>query len=214
MGIRLDISDGDNLMSSSLEHRTAMLIDTNNYQRKMLRTLLRSSGFHRVNEVECFETGLVEAKRSYPDFVFADFDTAKRSDLMRGKKNIRREFLGLGTHLIFLLHNATRFRVDSAIASGANWVVSRPFSPKCLDRRIRAVLDPGSLIQIDSKKEMLKIGRMLSLGQESDNSEMTEMLSQMDSLLKKSKYFQNLDNDKQDNNASDSTNSEEDIFLL
>lgn len=181
-----DIQKWGQLMSLKLAHGSAVLVDTNAFQRKMLRTLLRGSGFARIQEMDCFDTAMDEANRSVPDFLFVDYDTARRSDLMRGKHNLRSKYLKPGTNLIFLMHNATRPRVDSAISRGANWIVSRPFSPKSLDRRIRAVLDPGSCIRIDQIEKLVSRQSTEAKGEEPP---MSELVQQMDQLLKQSHHY-------------------------
>lgn len=171
-------------MSLNVTHGSAVLVDTNAFQRKMLRTLLRGSGFGRIQEMECFDTAMDEAGRSMPDFLFVDYDTARRSELMRGNHDLRSKHLRPGTNLIFLMHNATRPRVDSAISRGANWIVSRPFSPKALDRRIRAVLDPGSCIRLNQLAKMAK-----SKTERSEEPQVSELVQEMDKLLKQSHHY-------------------------
>lgn len=171
-------------MSLKFTHGSAVLVDTNAFQRKMLRTLLRGSGFGRIQEMECFETAMDEANRSVPDFLFVDYDTARQSELMRANHNLRSKYLQPSTNLIFLMHNATRPRVNSAISRGANWIVSRPFSPKSLDRRIRAVLDPGSCIRIDQLKKLTS-----SETEQIEEAPISELAQQMDQLLKQSSHY-------------------------
>ncbi|HAT84999.1 MAG TPA: hypothetical protein DCS30_02925 [Rhizobiales bacterium] len=166
-----------------LEYCSAVLVDKNNFQRKLLRSLLRTSGFHRIFETDSFEGGLTESKRSSSDFLFIDYDTARQSDLLRVASNIPRQHLARHTRLIMLMDNPTQPRVKTAIDIGSHWVLSRPFSPQTLDRRIRAVLDPGSLIKITPDSERRS-------GKDSeDATPASGLLNEMDDLLRSSQYF-------------------------
>ena len=176
-------------MLAAIRHGTAVLIDSNNYQRKMLRTLLRTSGFRRVSEFEDMESGVEEASRAFPDFLFVDFDTALQSELSRGNQNWRDNHLGADTYLVILLQNCTRQRVERSISFGAHWVVSRPFSPNSLNRRIRAVLDPLYRIPLDHAPNPVKKQSSISLEELSNQDRMTDLARQMDDLLKQSKYY-------------------------
>ncbi len=132
-------------MPASIEHASAVIVDINTFQRKLLRSILRTSGFSRVAEFDKFEFGLDEAKRTYPNFLFLDYDTAAYSELFRGRPDISKSYLTDATRLIILMENATRFRVTSAIANGAHWVISRPFSTSAITRRITTMMDSDSL---------------------------------------------------------------------
>ncbi|MCV6601987.1 MAG: hypothetical protein OIF54_10590 [Cohaesibacter sp.] len=168
-------------------------------------------------ETETFEGGLEESKRSFPDFLFIDYDTAKNSDLMRGIDNIPQQYLANHTRLIMLMDNPTRPRVRTAIEIGSHWVLSRPFSPQTLDRRIRAVLDPGSLIKLERTNERTKDSN------DQDIATSTHLMSEMDSLLRKSQYFSEQpampsrklpENPTSSESSSDKTEKEEGIILL
>ncbi len=202
-------------MSLPIQHGSAVLVDTNAFQRKLLRSLLRGSGFQRVMETDCLDSGLDEASRSYPDFIFIDYDTAKRSELTRGDQNIRQKYLKSGTHMIILLQNATRPRVRDAISSGANWVLSRPFSPKSLDRRIRAVMDPGSCIRIDqANTNQPALSKVQQEPAQQSPENMSKLVHQMDTLLKQSRHYQETNSSKQSKQFAAAKSEEEDVFLL
>ena len=181
-------------MSQPIRHGSAVIVDQNGFQQKLLRSLLRSSGFIRVTESDDIESGLDEAARSYPDFLFVDYDTAIQSDLLRGSQNIRENHLRANTNLIMLMQNPTRFRVDSAIASGAHWVISRPFSANILNLRIKALLEPdfGTPLKTPKRKfipgPQEKPAKTIHTGTAGDIS-MTELVQQMDELMKQSRYF-------------------------
>lgn len=181
-------------MHHTLEHCSAVLIDRNSFQRKLLRSLLRSSGFNRFTELDNLETGLQEAKRAIPDFIFADYDTAKASDLLRGISCISNEYLPRHTRFIMLMDNPTRPRVKSAISIGSHWVLCRPFSPRTLNQRIKAVLDPGSLIQLP--KPGKRMPRGMAHQQENEMGNMGHLTNEMDTLLKGSRFFQKIETDK------------------
>ena len=140
-------------MHLPIQHGTAVIVDGNTFQRKMLRSILRTSGFSRVSEFDKIEFGLDEAKRTFPNFLFLDYDTASASELVRGRQDISKTHLNESTYLIIILENPTRHRVGSAIAHGAHWVVSRPFSTNALIARIRAAQNSSNL---ESYKTMTK----------------------------------------------------------
>nr|WP_321455890.1 hypothetical protein [uncultured Cohaesibacter sp.] len=132
-------------MPAPIQHGSAVIVDENTFQRKLLRSILRSSGFSCVAEFDKFEFGLDEAKRTFANFLFLDYDTATNSDILRGRPEIRNTHLGEATYLIILLENPTRYRVNCAIAHGAHWVISRPFSTNALNNRLHAVMNPAKL---------------------------------------------------------------------
>nr|WP_321460792.1 hypothetical protein [uncultured Cohaesibacter sp.] len=132
-------------MLAKIQHGSAVVVDANTFQRKLLRSVLRNSGFNRVMEFDKFEFGIDETKRTFPNFLFLDYDTVSSSELLRGRQDISKTYLSEATHLIILMENPTRHRVNNAILHGANWVVSRPFSTKALNARICAVLNPRIL---------------------------------------------------------------------
>ena len=130
-------------MLQPIRQGSAVLVDHNTFQRKLLRTVLRSSGFIRVSEFEEVEIGLDEASRIFPDFIFIDYETAQGSELFRSRENMRKKMLGANTHMFIMMQEPTRQRVAKAIGFGAHWVISRPFSPKSLNERLKAILDPS-----------------------------------------------------------------------
>ena len=132
-------------MPAPVQQGSAVIVDNNTFQRKLLRSILRTSGFSRVVEFDKFEFGLDEAKRTFPNFLFLDFDTASSSELLRGRPDISKTHLGDATNLIIILENPTRCRVTHAIAHGAHWIISRPFSTNAINARIRAVMNPDQL---------------------------------------------------------------------
>ena len=132
-------------MPTAVQHGSAVIVDGNTFQRKLLRSVLRTSGFIRVAEFDKLEFGLDEAKRTFPNFLFLDYNTASSSELLRGRPDISKTYLGEATYLIFIMENPTRYRVTSAIAHGAHWIISRPFSTNALNARIRAVMNPDHL---------------------------------------------------------------------
>ncbi|WP_373236129.1 response regulator [Cohaesibacter celericrescens] len=220
-------------MLRKIQHGSAILVDRNGYQLKMLRTLLRSSGFNRVTEFDDIETGLNEAGRSHPDFLFVDFDTAQHSELLRGQKDLRRSYLSPNTHLLFLMQNPTRKRVIKAITCGGSWVVSRPFSPTSLNRRIRAILDQDYGVALKSLKQSAKKATPKPAQTAKEDLTMKELARQMDNLLKQSKFFkdgqwgnnsqnrkallskfENLESEAQSRQRKSKTETDEDIFLI
>lgn len=176
-------------MLRPLRYGTAVHVDRNNFQKKLLRSVLRSTGFIRVTELDDIESGLDEARRSHPDFLFADFDTAHESELLRGQPDIRKTYLNDNTLLVILLQNPTRYRVDSAISYGANWVISRPFSPKVLHRRLRALIEPEHATPYQQRLRVKPDTIKIELEQLENSKKMTKLAQQMDELLKQSRYF-------------------------
>ncbi|WP_319532794.1 hypothetical protein [uncultured Cohaesibacter sp.] len=178
-------------MSQTLSNGVAVLVDQNAFHQKILRNLLRSTGFSRVVEFTGFEEGLDEATRTRSDFLFADYDTARKSEILRVNGDLRKSHLTNGTNLIFLMQNPTRKRVKSAIASGANWVISRPFSPTCLYERINATLYPDSVAAFETERERRDVNviELTSPPKETEEQRIKRLLKEMDELLKNSPYF-------------------------
>ena len=178
-------------MSQTLSKGAAVLVDQNAFHQKILRNLLRSSGFSRVVEFTGFEEGLDEATRTRSDFLFADYDTARKSEILRVNGDLRQSHLTKETNLIFLMQNPTRKRVKAAIASGANWVISRPYSPTCLYKRINATLYPDSVAAFETERERRDVNVIELTGpqKETEEQRIERLLKEMDELLKNSPYF-------------------------
>ncbi|SNY90925.1 Response regulator receiver domain-containing protein [Cohaesibacter sp. ES.047] len=178
-------------MSQTLNDGAAVLVDQNAYQQKMLRSLLHGSGFSRIAEFNALEEGLNEAVRMSSDFLFADFDTAQSSEMMRCNGDLRKTFLPDNTNLIFLMKHPTRKRVETAIASGAQWIISRPYSPASLYQRIHATLAPQSVSSIkpDRKRPEVDVIELSTSQAETEEERIEHLLQEMDSLLKNSPYF-------------------------
>ena len=176
-------------MLQPLRHSSAVLVDRNLFQRKLLRTVLRSSGFTRVNEFDDIELGLDDARRLYPDFLFIDYDTAKGSELLRSQKNIRKSILGANTHVFFLMQHPTRKRVAKAVEFGAHWVISRPFSPKCLNNRLAAILDPTFGVTVPPARSNTQRGGLKIRKHKFEHLENGALTGHMQDLLKQSETF-------------------------
>ena len=201
-------------MTLPIQRGVAVLVDKNQYQRKLMRTLLKTSGFNRVTEIDSFEQGLNEANRTVPDFIFIDYDTAHKSELMRTHQDIRESFLQRSTYVIFLVSNPTRSRVKRAITCGAHWVVSRPFSQKCINRRIHALLDPSTVIRVSH--DLTKTEYVARLGQQTAPDKMAEIVEEMDTVLKKSQHYSPPPKGKTQGfkPGKKSMEAKEDVFLL
>nr|WP_321460152.1 response regulator [uncultured Cohaesibacter sp.] len=136
------------------ENGTAVLVDQNAFHRKLLRSVLRSVGFYEISEHEEVRTGLKQVMQTHPDFVFMDYDTATGSDISNYQKNIQGVYHDRQTYLFILMSHPTFSRVDKAIDSGADWIISRPFSQQALTRRLHAILHPSPLIRPVSQAVM------------------------------------------------------------
>ena len=60
-------------MPAPVQQGSAVIVDNNTFQRKLLRSILRTSGFSRVVEFDKFEFGLDEAKRTLSQFSLSGF---------------------------------------------------------------------------------------------------------------------------------------------
>lgn len=176
-------------MLQPIRHGSAVLVDNNTFQRKLLRTVLRSSGFIRVNEFENVEIGLDEASRLFPDFIFIDYETAQGSELFRSRENIRNKMLGANTRMFFLMQDPTQQRVAKAVEFGAHWVISRPFSPKSLNQRLRAILDPGYAMAIQPTLQHPTNTGPQSEQRHSDEENMVELAEHMQNFLSHSQDY-------------------------
>ncbi len=116
------------------------LVDANRNFHAVLRGMLRALGYRRV---DCFVEGasaLIHCRHTYIDFVFVDLELAdcKGIDLI---KAFRHEKLANPTMPVVVLTSQTSKRViESAIGTGADYVLAKPISPKILGERIPALI--------------------------------------------------------------------------
>ncbi|WP_114010514.1 response regulator [Cohaesibacter intestini] len=178
-------------MLQPIRHGSAVLVDHNTFQRKLLRTVLRSSGFIRVSEFEDVEIGLDESSRIFPDFVFIDYETAQESELFRSRENMRTKMLGANTHMFILMQEPTRQRVTKAVGFGAHWVISRPFSPKSLNERLRAILNPGYATPVQPEPPSKRRAESLISRPIRDDDTMDDLSEHMHDLLNYSQDYKN-----------------------
>ena len=136
------------------ENGTAVLVDHNAFHRKLLRSVLRSVGFYDISEHDEVTGGLKQVIRTHPDFMFIDFDTAKRSETKLQLTSLPNRSVEAQPYLFILMANPTIRRVDKAISYGADWIICRPFSQLILTRRLHAILNPNPLIRPVSKESL------------------------------------------------------------
>ncbi|WP_319413356.1 response regulator [uncultured Cohaesibacter sp.] len=124
------------------DNGTAVLVDNNNAQRALMRSVLRSIGFEEIDEYEDINGGIKQVLKTGPDFMFMDFDTATCLQKMSNPPNLQNDFIRGRSHLVIMMSNPTIGRVNQAISYGADGVISRPFSQCDLIKRLNAIVGP------------------------------------------------------------------------
>lgn len=118
--------------------RTILLVEDEAPIREMLSFVLQQSGFNVV-EAEDFDIALDKIKEPYPDLILLDWMLPGGSGVQLAKKLKQHEF----TRDIPVIMLTARGEEDDKIRgleAGADDYVTKPFSPKELIARIKAVM--------------------------------------------------------------------------
>ena len=91
--------------------------------------------------------------------------------------------LGANTRMFFMMQDPTQQRVAKAVVFGAHWVISRPYSPKSLNERLRAILDPGYAMTIQPALPLSSQTRNQSKHVRSGEQNMVALTAQMQTFL-------------------------------
>lgn len=118
--------------------RTILLVEDEAPIREMLSFVLEQAGFNVV-EAEDFDIALEKVKEPYPDLILLDWMLPGGSGVQLAKKLKQHEF----TREIPVIMLTARGEEDDKIRgleAGADDYVTKPFSPKELVARIKAVM--------------------------------------------------------------------------
>jgi two-component system phosphate regulon response regulator PhoB len=118
--------------------RTILLVEDEAPIREMLSFVLEQAGFNVV-EAEDFDVALEKVKEPYPDLILLDWMLPGGSGVQLAKKLKQHEF----TRDIPVIMLTARGEEDDKIRgleAGADDYVTKPFSPKELVARIKAVM--------------------------------------------------------------------------
>lgn len=118
--------------------RTILLVEDEAPIRDMLSFVLEQSGFNVV-EAEDYDIGLEKIKEPYPDLILLDWMLPGGSGVQLAKKLKQHEF-AKDIPLIMLTARSEEDDKIRGLEAGADDYVTKPFSPKELVARIKAVM--------------------------------------------------------------------------
>ena len=127
-----------------------LLVDDNQYMRKIVRTLLNSIGVKKIVEAEDGVAGLEAIRTAPPDVVILDWDLP----LLNGAEFVRIVrspglFPMPDLPIIMLSSHGERSRVVEAVRLGVNEYLRKPVSAQALFDRLCAILaNPRPIVQI------------------------------------------------------------------
>lgn len=125
-----------------------------------LRQLLESDG-HRVTVTADGRDGLKSAIESAPHLVLCDWD-APRMDALALVRTLRQGQVGGRLHFLVVAEGDTAPRLLEAFEAGVDECLVRPFDPRIVVARARAVL---RYVQLDERVEDLLAEREAQIGQ-------------------------------------------------
>ncbi|MBI3436959.1 MAG: response regulator [Proteobacteria bacterium] len=141
-------------MSSSVEKLvhplTLLIVDDNQYMRKVVRNLLVSIGVKNVHEAVDGIAGLEAIRMLSPDIVIVDWEMP----LLNGSEMVRivrspGVFPVPDVPFIMLTGHGERWRVREAIRLGVNEYLMKPVSAQALlDRMISIIAKPRRVVQV------------------------------------------------------------------
>ncbi len=118
--------------------RTIMLVEDEAPIREMLKIVLEQAGFS-VNEVEDFDIALEKMVEPYPDLVLLDWMLPGGSGVQLARKLKEHEFTR-DIPIIMLTARGEEEDKVRGLEAGADDYITKPFSPKELVARIKAVM--------------------------------------------------------------------------
>lgn len=140
------------MASIEFRHLRVLVVDRNDYMRKIARLLLLGLGIRDVVEASEAEDWFATFARTSPDIVFVDLDAP---DLC-GLTAIRRlrdtnESSNAYVPIVAMSAHAVRERVAAARDAGATEFVCKPYSGKMIEERIiNIVLNPRPFVRTKS----------------------------------------------------------------
>jgi two-component system, chemotaxis family, chemotaxis protein CheY len=138
-------------LQKTIEAMKVLVVDDEQYMRKVVRTMLLSMGMKIVYEAEDGHAGLESICRHQPDLVIVDWEMPG----MDGSTFVRmvrspRTFPFPDVPIIMLSGHGDRWRVVEAAKLGAHEYLLKPVSTKALHERIAAILTiPRPFITLD-----------------------------------------------------------------
>lgn len=135
---------------SALEGVDVLIADSNQYMRRLTRTLLTNAGIKQIYEAADGPAALDVIRTNGPDVMLLDWDLP----VLDGPKMMRivrapDTFLQSGLPVIMLTDCALASRVQAALRLGVHGLLVKPISSKMLEERLTdIVLNPRPMVQI------------------------------------------------------------------
>lgn len=116
-----------------------LIVDDSKAMRNIVMRSLRQAGYgdHAMDEAINGERALFAVRTSPPDLIFCDINMPEMGGLEL-LKSMREE--GIGVRLGFITSECTQEMISSAIAAGAEFVLTKPFTPAGLKSALSKVL--------------------------------------------------------------------------
>lgn len=136
------------MIKEEMGNRCILIVDSNNYTRKLTKEMLRACGVKNIIEAESGAKGLVYFQEFNPDVIIleknlSDFDGMVVLDRVRSEKSPNRR-----VPVVMLTFDAPRRNVTESRDTGATEFLVKPISPNTLRERILAVLHkPRDFVQ-------------------------------------------------------------------
>jgi two-component system chemotaxis response regulator CheY len=138
-------------LQQTIEAMKVLVVDDEQYMRKVVRTMLLAIGVKTVYEADDGNSGLDAIRRHMPDLVIVDWEMP----VIDGAQFVRMvrspdEFPYPDVPIIMLSGHGDRWRVVEAANLGAHEYLLKPVSTKALHERIAAILTvPRPFIALD-----------------------------------------------------------------
>ena len=139
------------LLQPKIEALKVLLVDDDQYMRKVVRTMLSAIGVKNVFEATDGASGLEALRKHNPDLVIVDWEMP----MIDGAQFVRMvrspgDFPSPDVPIIMLSGHGDRWRVVEAARIGAHEYLLKPVSTKALQDRIVSILGkPRPTVQLD-----------------------------------------------------------------
>jgi DNA-binding response OmpR family regulator len=150
LSMPIELSKRD--VAAIIQELSVLVIDDNNYMRKIVRSLLINIGVRKIFEASDGITGLDAIRFALPDVVILDWELP----MINGAELVRivrspDVFPMPAIPIIMLTGFGERWRVVEAINVGVNEYLCKPVSAQALyDRLTSVILNPRPIVQIGS----------------------------------------------------------------